>query len=83
MNTILKKFINQCEQDSIKYNEEQYRCSEKLIKIVIKANIASDVYGSKSFYKVINPSDNAFKIALDLINNDEEYYRLLKEGAKK
>lgn len=80
---MMKKFINQCEQDSIKYNEEQYRCSEKLIKIVIKANIASDVYGSKSFYKVINPSDNAFKIALDLINNDEEYYRLLKEGAKK
>lgn len=80
---MMKKLIGQCEQDSIKYNEEQYRCSEKLIKTVVKANIASDVYGSKSFYKVTNPSDNAFKVALDLINNDEEYYRLLKEGAKK
>ena len=80
---MMKEFIAQCEKDSIKYNEEQYRRSENLIKVVIKANIASDLYSSKSFYKVLNPQDNVFKAALELINNDEEYNRLLLEGNKR
>ena len=80
---MMKDFIAQCEKDSIKYNEEQYRRSENLIKVVIKANIASDLYSSKSFYKVLNPQDNVFKAALELINNDEEYNRLLLEGNKR
>ena len=80
---MMKEFITQCENDSIKFNEEQYRRSEQLIKNVIKANIASDIYGNESFYKVINPTDKIFKAALDLINNEEEYERLLKYGNQK
>ena len=80
---MMKDFIAQCENDSIKYNEEQYRRSENLIKTILKANIASDVYSSEAFYKVYNPTDNSFKAALELINNKEEYDRLLKYGSKK
>lgn len=80
---MMKQLINQGEADSIKYNEEQYRRSEALLKMVLKANIASDMYGSKSFYKVSNPYDQTYKAALYLINNKEEYDRLLKEGGLK
>jgi len=74
---MMKGLIARCENDSIKYNEEQYKSGEDLLKIVVKANIASDTYGSKSFHKVYNPSDAMFKTALDLINNKKEYERLL------
>lgn len=74
---MMKGLIARCENDSIKYNEEQYKSGEDLLKIVVKANIASDAYGSKSFHKVYNPSDAMFKTALDLINNKKEYERLL------
>ena len=67
-----------CENDSLKYNEEQYLRSQNAIKSVIKANIASNTYGSKSFYKVIGPRDNILKVALNLINDKKEYDRLLK-----
>lgn len=80
---IMDKLIERCEKDSIKYNEEQYRRSENLLKMVVKANIASSLYGSKSFYKVSNPHEKTFKAALDLINNKEEYEKLLKEGGLK
>lgn len=77
---MMRDFIGICEKDSIKYDETQYNTSERLIKMVIKANIASDLYGSKSFYKVSNLTDKVVKAALDLINNEEEYEHLLKEG---
>ena len=80
---MVKTLINQGEADSIKYNDEQYHRSEALLKMVVKANIASDMYGSKSFYKVSNPYDQTYKAALYLINNKEEYERLLKEGGLK
>ena len=80
---IMGNLIEQCEKDSVKYSEEQYRRSENLIKIAVKGNIASNLYGSKSAYKVTIPYDKAFIGALDLIKNEEEYERLLKEGGLK
>lgn len=80
---MMKQLIERCEKDSIKYDEGQYRRSEKVLKMAVKANIASDLYGSKSFYKVSNPHDKSFRTALELINDDKEYYRLLKEGGSK
>lgn len=80
---IMADLIEQCEKDSVKYDEEQYRRSENLIKVAVKGNIASDLYGSKSAYKVTAPYDKAFIGALDLIKNEEEYECLLKEGGVK
>ena len=80
---MMKQFIAQCENDSIKYNEEQYNRSKRVINMALKTNIANDLYGSKSSYKVSNPYNNVFKVALDLINNKEEYNKFLKEGAIK
>ena len=80
---LISDLIAQCEKDSVKYDEEQYRRSENLIKVAVKGNIASDLYGSKSAYKVTAPYDKAFIGALDLIKNEEEYERLLKEGGLK
>ena len=74
------EIIKMCEDDSIKFNEAEFKISKELIGSVMKANIASDIYGSKSFYKVINETDEIYKAALDLINNEEEYNRLLQEG---
>ena len=82
-NDMMKQFIAQCENDSIKYNEEQYNRSKRVINMALKTNIANDLYGSKSSYKVSNPYNDVYKVALDLINNKEEYERLLKEGAIK
>ena len=52
-------------------------------QMIAKGNIASNLYGSKSAYKVTAPYDKAFIGALDLIKNEEEYERLLKEGGLK
>ena len=36
---IMADLIEQCEKDSVKYDEEQYRCSENLIKVAVKGNM--------------------------------------------
>lgn len=77
---MLNELIAMCEKDSVKYNDAQFNRSRNLLKTVLKAYIASDLYGSKSFYKVYNPHDENYKAALNLITNKEEYDRLLNQG---
>lgn len=77
---MIKELVAMCEKDGVKYDKQQYERSEQLLKIVLKANIASDLYGSKSFYKVYNPYDDSYKAALNLINNKEEYNRRLNKS---
>ncbi len=80
---MLEELIAMCDNDSIKYDEAQFKKSERMIKLGLRTNIASNLYGSKSFYKVYYPHNEVCKAAQFLINNKEEYDRLLKYGNNK
>ena len=78
---MMRDFIAMGEQDSVKYDEEKYRTSERLLKAIIKGLIARDVYGDQSAYSVIiNHRNHDLQAALDLLNDPERYRRLLREG---
>ena len=78
---MMRDFIAMGEQDSVKYDEEKYRTSERLLKAIIKGLIARDVYGDQSAYSVIiNHRNHDLQAALDLLNDPERYRRLLLEG---
>ena len=78
---MMKDFIAMGEKDSVKYDEEKYRTSEKLLKDIIKGLIARDVYSDQSAYNIIiNHRNRDLKAAVDVLNDRERYDRLLRDG---
>lgn len=64
------------EEDKKKYLEE-FEKSKALIALQIKALIARDVWDVSEYLQIINQEDDIYKRALEIINNDSEYNKLL------
>jgi carboxyl-terminal processing protease len=56
---------------TLEYNAEQYKISEKLLKMRIKANLAQDIWGYDEFYEIFNESNEALSRAVQAIQNGE------------
>ena len=77
----LRDFIAMGEKDSVKYDEEQYNTSKRLLRTVLKGLIARDVYADPGAYTVIvNHNNKDVQEALRVINDDKLFNSLLKFG---
>ena len=77
----LKAFIAMGEKDSVKYNEKDYKTSERLFKTVLKGLIARDVFADPSAYTIIiNHRNTDVQEALRVINDDKLFNSLLTRG---
>ena len=65
------------ETEKVTWNEEEYRRSEKYIKLQVKALIARNIWEMQQYYEVTLKEDPTIKKALDVIGNDREYHKLL------
>ena len=78
---MMRELIAMGENDSVKFNEEQYRTSENVIKAIAKGLIARDVYSDPGAYSVIiNHRNPDVRAAYEVLNDRERYERLLHEG---
>lgn len=59
------------EDKELKFNKEQYKISEKLLKLRIKASLAQDIWGINEFYQVYNNSDEIILRAVQIIEKKE------------
>lgn len=77
----LKTFIEMGEKDKVAFNKEQYATSENLFKDVLKGLIARDVYADPGAYTIIiNHRNKDVQAALKVINDDQLFESLLKNG---
>ena len=77
----MKNFIAMGEKDSVKYNEKDYKTSERLFKTVLKGLVARDVFADPGAYTIIiNHRNNDVQEALRVINDDKLYNSLLQYG---
>ncbi len=78
---MMRDLIAMGENDSVKFNEEQYRTSENVIKAIAKGLIARDVYSDPGAYSVIiNHRNPDVRAAYEVLNDRERYEKLLHEG---
>ena len=75
---MLAELLKMGETEKVKYNEEQYRKSKGLIALQIKALIARDMFDTAAYFTVMNPRNPSFVKAMEIINDDLEYNRLLQ-----
>jgi carboxyl-terminal processing protease len=73
----LQSFIKKGEDAGVKYNESQYRHSEKEILLILKALVASYIWQSNEYFRVINENDRVIEKALQIISNEESYRKIL------
>jgi carboxyl-terminal processing protease len=63
------------EDKELKFNEEQFKVSETLLKLRIKAVLAQDIWGYSEFYQVYNGSNEIVQRAVKAIE-DKEYEKM-------
>jgi carboxyl-terminal processing protease len=64
-----------------KMNAEQYKISEKLLKLRIKAVLAQDLWGYDEFYQIYNDTNEILQKAIETIENGD--YQKAKLDRKK
>ncbi len=68
-------------KEEVEFNEEEFKTSLPVFRMVVKALIARDIYDNSSYYKVYNRFDPLFGEALRLINSSD--YIDAREANKK
>ena len=64
---MMQRLTDEATKAGIAYHEEQYRKSEPLLKLQLKALIARDLWDMNEYYHTINVADESVKKALELL----------------
>lgn len=64
------KYISN-EDPELEFNEEDYKTSEKLLKLQLKAMLAQNIWGYAEFYEIYNDSNEILQRAIQIIESDE------------
>lgn len=66
---LVEALKQEAEKQGLTYREEEFKRSEQLILMQLKALVAQRLYGVEGFYRVINPAYNeAYQTAMELLD---------------
>ena len=68
---MVKNLVDLGEKFGVPYDEEGYQKSEDIIKAIVKASIARNVWGRESYYPIINEVNEIYLEALKLFDEAE------------
>ena len=80
---ILHGLIEAGKEGEVKYDEQGYQRSRRLIENNLKAMFARRLFGEEGFYRVINEQSDIYLKAMDLLQKSGEYDLLLQKGLEK
>ena len=64
---MMNRLIEEGKKEGVEYNEGQYRKSESLIRLQLKALIARDLWDMNEYYHIINVANESVKKAVELL----------------
>jgi carboxyl-terminal processing protease len=73
----IKAFISKGEAEGVKYNEAQYKRSEKEMLLVLKGLLATNMWATSEYFEIINANDIVIQKALQVITDKKQYDGLL------
>lgn len=59
------------EDEEFEFVEEDFKTSEELLKLRIKASIANDLWGISEFYQIYNEKNEILQTAIEIIESDK------------
>lgn len=77
----MEDFFKHVENEyKIEYNEEQYKESEQLLKLNMKAVFAQNLFDTPQFYEIMNDSNEILQRAVEALQSDEYKNAGLEKG---
>lgn len=76
---LVDELVKMATDAKIEFKEEQFERSKELLKRRIKSSMARDLYDMSSYFQLINDESIIFKKGLEIIQDDSQYYKLLKQ----
>ena len=73
----IKAFIEKGEREGVKFNELQFEISRDEILTVLKALIASNIWHTNEYFRILNKTDVVIKKAVSAVSDNSEYRRIL------
>jgi carboxyl-terminal processing protease len=74
---MITRMKRMAEEEKVKWNEEEFERSKKILFTQLKALIARDIYDSSAYFKIINDENEIFQEGLRIIKTPEKYNGLL------
>ncbi len=78
----IKQFIKEGEDAGVKYNEEQFAVSEKETRKYLKALVASNIWNTNEYFRIINEGDIVVDRAMGILSDRNKFDTLLGSGKK-
>ena len=69
--SMMQQLIEEGKKEGVEYNEEQFKKSEPLIRLQLKALIARDLWNMNEYYHTINAVNESVKKAVELLETDK------------
>lgn len=69
--SMMTELIADAEKACVKYDETQYRKSEPLMRSIIKALIARDIFDRSAYFRIANENEPIYREAVRTINSPE------------
>jgi carboxyl-terminal processing protease len=73
----IESFIRKGEESGVKYNESQFKTSGREIRLLLKAMVASNIWQTNEYFRIINVNDILVRKALEIITDESAYDRIL------
>ncbi|MGY6561205.1 MAG: S41 family peptidase [Luteibaculaceae bacterium] len=70
-------FVKLAEEAGVEFEEEDFKLSEEIFHVRVKAHVARNLYGSEAFYKIINNLNDSLNEAIKLMNSNRDYKNFL------
>ncbi|MCF8388313.1 MAG: S41 family peptidase [Bacteroidales bacterium] len=74
---ILKNFTDFGSERDVEYNEEEFGDSEELIRYRLKAMMARNLWDVSSFFEIIVGIDEEYQKALQILQDEETYNKII------
>ena len=76
--SMIDDFRALAEKEGVTWNEEQFERSAPLIKLQIKALIARNEWNMENYYQVVLKEDKVVNKAMEILNDSNQYRKILK-----
>jgi carboxyl-terminal processing protease len=68
--------------DSVKMDSAEWEQSRPLLSLQLKAGLASDLFGTSAYYRIISAADDIYQRAVEIISDEKKYQTLLRPQVK-
>ncbi len=75
---MLDNILARAKKDKLEIDPKSFEEGVDMLKLQVKALIARDLFSMSNYFEIMNDADQSYIVALEIINDDERYNKLLQ-----